>query len=110
MAIGLSAVTSDGSGVDNSRAAEDAQKKEKALVIVTWRDIICCSGWEKASDVEAPQFVSVGWLVSRDGEQIKIASTLDYADAFGDAKDEAKPVPYGITAFPTGCVDDLKFI
>ena len=110
MAIGLSAVTSDDSGVDNSGAAEDAQAKEKTLVIVTWRDIICCSGWEKASDVEAPQFVSVGWLVSRDGEQIKIASTLDYADAFGDAKDEAKPVPYGITAFPAGCVDDVKFL
>lgn len=85
-------------------------KKEERLVKITWRDILQCSGWEKASDVEAPQFISVGWLVSRDGDQIKIASTLDYADAFGDAKDEAKPVPYGITAFPAGCVDDIKFL
>jgi len=40
---------------------------------------------------------------------IKIASTLDYADAFDDAKDEAKPVPYGITAFPKGCVVGVEF-
>ena len=85
-------------------------EKEKRLVEITWRDILQCSGWEKAEDVDAPQFISVGWLVSRCNHQIKIASTLDYADAFGDAKDEAKPVPYGITAFPSGCVDDLKFL
>ena len=84
--------------------------EDQRLVLITWRDILQCSGWEKADDVEAPQFISLGWLVSRDGKQIKIASTLDYADAFGDAKAEAKPVPYGITAFPTGCVDDIKFL
>jgi hypothetical protein len=52
----------------------------------------------------------VGWLVSDDQQTIKIASTLDYADAFDDAKDEAKPVPYGITAFPKGCVLKVSFI
>ena len=107
MATGSSVPPADGTRMDSSRPSG---AEEKRLVEITWRDIIQCSGWEKASDVEAPQFVSVGWLVSRDGEQIKIASTLDYADAFGDAKDEAKPVPYGITAFPAGCVDDLKFL
>ena len=107
MATGSSVPPADGSGMDTSRPP---RAKEERLVQVTWRDIIQCSGWEKYDDVDSPQFVSVGWLVSRDGSQIKIASTLDYADAFGDAKDEAKPVPYGITAFPSGCVDDLKFL
>ena len=97
----------DDSGVDSPRPP---RAKEERLVKVTWRDILQCSGWEKYDDVAAPLFVSVGWLVSRDGEQIKIASTLDYDDAFDDAKDEAKPVPYGITAFPAGCVDDITFL
>ena len=107
MDIRSSDTVADDNGMASSRPAG---AEEKRLVEVTWRDIIQCSGWEKAGDVEAPQFVSVGWLISRDGNQVKIASTLDYADAFGDAKDEAKPVPYGITAFPTGCVDYIKFL
>ena len=110
MVIGLSAVTSDGSGVDNSRAAEDAQEKEKELVIITWRDIISCSGWEKLDDVECPEFITVGWLISQDNETIKIASTLDPTDSIGEAKGEVLPVPYGITAFPKGCVVNVKYL
>ena len=107
MVTNLSICSSDGSGVDSTWALGE---EEKRICIVEWQDIISCSGWEKASDVDCPTFKTVGWLVSDDEQTIKIASTLDYADAFGDAKDEAKPVPYGITAFPAGCVDDLKFI
>ena len=110
MAIGLSSVTTDGLGLDNPRTSEDAQEKEKAIVIITWKDIISCSGWEKTDDVDCPTFKTVGWFVSDDGDTIKIASTLDYADAFGDAKDEAKPVPYGITAFPKGCVESMDYL
>tara|TARA_R100001086_G_scaffold245760_1_gene177088 strand:+ start:119 stop:451 length:333 start_codon:yes stop_codon:yes gene_type:complete len=107
MVINTGIHSADGSGMDSARPTG---AKEKRLVEIKWRDILQCSGWEKADDVEVPQFISIGWLVSRDGKQIKIASTLDYADAFGDAKDEAKPVPYGITAFPAGCVDDITFL
>jgi len=110
MATGISAVAANDLGVDNPRTSEDAQKKEKRLVKVTWRDILQCSGWEKADDVETPQFVSIGWLISRSGHEVKIANTLDYNDAFDDAKDAPKPVPYGITVFPAGCVDDIEFI
>jgi len=99
-------ISSDGSGVDS---AWTIGEEEKRLCIVEWKDIISCSGWEKASDVDCPTFKTVGWFVSDDEETIKIASTLDYADAFGDAKDEAKPVPYGITAFPKGCVLGVEF-
>ena len=88
MAIGLSAVASDDLGVDNSGAAEDAQEKEKELVIITWRDIISCSGWERADDIECPELISVGWLISDDDHTIKIASTLDPTDSVGEAKGE----------------------
>ena len=101
-------ISSDGSGVDSTGSV--GEEEEKRLCIVEWKDIISCSGWEKASDVYCPTFKSVGWFVSDDDQTIKIASTLDYADAFDDAKDEATPVPYGITAFPKGCVEEVKFI
>ena len=110
MAIGLSAVASDGLGVDNPRPSEDAQKKEKALVIITWRDILSCSGWEKPDDVDCPEFLTVGWLISEDNATVKIASTLDPTDSIGEAKGEVLPVPYGITAFPKGCVVDIKHL
>jgi hypothetical protein len=35
---------------------------------------------------------------------------LDREDSLGESKDEALPVPYGITAFPKGCVKDIKFV
>ena len=107
MVTNLSICSSDGVGVDSTWATGE---EEKRLCIIQWKDIISCSGWEKASDVDCPTFKTVGWLVSDDGETIKIASTLDYDDAFDDSKDEAKPVPYGITAFPKGCVLGVEFI
>ena len=107
MVTNLSVCSSDGIGMDTAWAIGE---EEKRLCIVEWRDIISCSGWEKASDVDCPTFKSVGWLVSDDEHTIKIASTLDYADAFDDAKDEAKPVPYGITAFPKGCVAGVTYL
>ena len=74
--------------------------EDQRLVLITWRDILQCSGWEKADDVEAPQFISLGWLVSRDGKQIKIASTLDYADAFEMLRTRLNPYPTGSQPFP----------
>ena len=41
---------------------------------------------------------------------VKIASTLDYEDFAGDSKEEDKPIPYGITAFPAGVVLDIIYI
>ena len=107
MVTNLSVCSSDGIGMDTAWALGE---EEKRLCIVEWRDIISCSGWEKAPDVDCPAFKSVGWFISDDEETIIIASTLDYDDAFDDSKDEAKPVPYGITAFPKGCVLGVKFI
>ena len=78
------------------------------LVIVEWRDIIACSGWEKADEIKCPTLQSVGWLVKRDQETVMIANTLDHDDFMGEAKE--KPVAYGITAFPTGCVVKISCV
>tara|TARA_R100001244_G_scaffold26724_3_gene26646 strand:- start:592 stop:723 length:132 start_codon:yes stop_codon:yes gene_type:complete len=43
--------------------------------------------------------MSVGWLVSQDDKEIKIGGTIGEDDA-----------PYGITAFPKGCVLEINFI
>ena len=80
------------------------------LVVVEWRDIIAYSGWEKASEATCPTLYSVGWLVSRNQDTVKIANCLDPDDFTGDSKDEDKPVPYGITAFPAGCVVNVTTI
>lgn len=76
---------------------------EKQLVLVEWRDIIAHSGWEQADEVNCPTLRSVGWLVCRDEETVKIANTLDYEDFANEGKTEV-PISYGITAFPRGCV------
>jgi len=108
MAIRLSAVTANGDRLDNSRATSES--KEKEIVIIKWRDIIACSGWEKPQDVECPVVYTVGWLISQTDLTVKIASTLDYEDFAGDSKEEDKPIPYGITAFPAGVVLDIIYI
>ena len=108
MVADLNLCSSNGDWVDTSRATGEAE--EKKLVIVTWRDIISCSGWERADDVACPELISVGWLISDDGNTIKIASTLDPTDSVGEAKGEVLPVPYGITAFPKGCIINVKYL
>jgi|TARA_R100001480_G_scaffold41751_1_gene54499 hypothetical protein len=85
-------------------------EEEKRLCIVEWKDIISCSGWEKASDVQCPSFKTVGWFISDEEETIKIASTLDFDDFTDEAKGEAMPIPYGITAFPKGCVVNVTYV
>jgi len=87
-----------------------AESKEKEIVIIKWRDILSCSGWEKEQDVECHIVYSVGWLISQTDQTVKIASTLDYDDFTGEGREESKPIPYGITAFPAGVVLDITYI
>ena len=109
MAAHINLLSSNDSRVDTPRPV-GKEEKEKTLVIVKWKDVLSDDGWTLAKDVECPVLYSVGWLVSDDKETLKIASTLDPDDFSGEAKDEAKPVPYGITAFPKGCVMSVKSI
>ena len=109
MAIRLSSVTTNGDRMDHTGAV--AESKEKEIVIIKWRDILSCSGWEKAEDVECPTVYSVGWLISQTDLTVKIASTLDYENIHGETvKDEELPIAYGITAFPAGVVLDIIYI
>jgi hypothetical protein len=107
MAAHINLCSSNDSRVDTTRSIGE---KEKKLVIVKWKDVISDDGWTLPKDVECPILYSVGWLVLDDEDTLKIASTLDPDDFSGEAKDETKPVPYGITAFPKGCVMSVKFI
>ena len=75
------------------------QKEEWKLVTIKWTDIIQTSDWTPANEVRCPELISVGWLVSQDDKEIKIGGTIGEDDA-----------PYGITAFPKGCVLEINFI
>jgi len=107
MVTNLSVCSSNDPGMDSAWASGE---EEKRLCIVEWKDIISCSGWEKASDVQCPSFKTVGWFISDEEETIKIASTLDFDDFTDEAKGEAMPIPYGITAFPKGCVVNVTYV
>ena len=102
MAIGSSATDTDDSGVDSSGATA---KEEKGLVQVIWRDILQTSDWTSAKDVTCPTLCSVGWLVSRNEKEIKIGDTLVVSSS-----DDLPGTPYAITAFPTGCVENIIFL
>ena len=101
------ATRTDGDRLGSSRTT--GEEKEK-LVVVKWRDVLSDNSWTRAKEVECPSFYSVGWLVCDTDDTVKIASTLDFEDFTDEAKGEARPILYGITAFPKGCVEEVKFI
>jgi len=49
--------------------------------------------------------MSVGWLISKDEKEIKIGSTLVV-----HAEDDPQGTPFSITAFPIGCVEEIKLV
>ena len=100
MVIDISYLSSNGSGLDTAGSTDDTQ--EKTLVFVVWKDILQTSDWTPASEVSCPTFKSVGWLVSETEDEIKIGGTL-VVDA-----DDPQGTPFGITAFPKGCVQEIK--
>ena len=76
---------------------------EKTLVEVTWRDVIATNEWE--TEITCPTIVTLGYLVSDDGNTLTIANTIDYEDWQNKS---GQPVYYGLTAFPKGCVMSVK--
>ena len=66
------------------------------IVTIRWRDIVQHADWTPAEEVSCPEFLSIGWLVEENGDEIKIGGTLD-----------EKGTPFGITAFPKGCVLEI---
>ncbi len=86
--------------MDYPRTSDNTQKE--TLVIIVWKDIVQVADWTPANDVSCPTFQSIGWLVSETEEEIKIGSTL-VVDA-----DDPQGTPFGITAFPKGCVQEIR--
>ena len=78
--------------------------EEKQLVLVTWRDILQTADWTPASEVSCHTFKSIGWLISKDEKEIKIGGTLVVK------ADDPQGTPFGITAFPIGCIEEVKLL
>ena len=111
MVIDISSDGSYGVGVDFTRPS-GTQEETVAFTVykmcrVKWRDILASNEWEKYPEVKCPTLESIGWHVYEDDDTLKIANTLDYEDWEGKSSD--KPVPYGITAFPKGCVIEVVY-
>ena len=83
---------------------EEKVMEEKQLVLVTWRDILQTSDWTPANEVFCHTFQSIGWFISKDDKEIKIGGTLVVK------ADDPQGTPFGITAFPIGCVEELKVL
>ena len=83
---------------------EEKVMEEKQLVLVIWRDILQTSDWTPANEVFCHTFQSVGWFISKDEKEIKIGGTLVVK------ADDPQGTPFGITAFPIGCVEELKVL
>lgn len=90
MAADLSYISSDGVGMDTTRAFG---AKEKDLIEVEWLDIVCHADWTEANEVTCPAFRSIGWFISQDDKELKIGNTKDDADKV-----------FGVTSFPIGCI------
>jgi len=103
MVINISTDSSDGPGLDTTGPVR--KKEEKALVFVKWRDILQTADWTPANEVNCPTLMSVGWLISKDEKEIKIGSTLVV-----HAEDDPQGTPFSITAFPIGCVEEIKLV
>ena len=73
--------------------------KNPRLVTVEWRDILGTSGWEKPDEVNPPVIKTVGYLIQKDKDVVKVAHTKDEKGAWS-----------GITAFPRGCVKSITNI
>ena len=78
--------------------------EEKQLVLVTWRDIVQTADWTPASEVFCHTFKSIGWFISKDDREIKIGGTLVVK------ADDPQGTPFGITAFPLGCVEEIRLL
>ena len=73
--------------------------KNPRLVTVEWRDILGTSGWEKPDEVNPPLITTIGYLIHKDKDVVKVAHTKDEKGAWS-----------GITAFPRGCVKSITNI
>ena len=67
------------------------------LVVVKWLDITATAGWEDPDDVNPIEASTIGWLYSQDESTVKVGNSLGEDDR-----------PYGISAFPVGCITSIE--
>ena len=72
---------------------ENKKTRHPKLVKIEWRDILGTSGWEKPSEVTPPTLWTIGYLIHKDADIIKVATTIDEKGEWSC-----------VTAFPAGCV------
>ena len=65
------------------------------IVAVDWFDTVDSSGWDTKDDVQPKLVKQLGWLVSNEGDCVKLADTLSEGEY------------YGITAIPSGCIESI---
>ena len=70
--------------------------KRPKLVKIRWRDVIATAGWEPEEDVDPPILESWGFLIKKNKNVIKIATTRDEKGEWT-----------AITAFPPGVVLEI---
>ena len=66
------------------------------LVKVVWRDILGTSGWEKPEEVKPQVIQTTGYLIQKNRKVVKVATTQDEKGEWSS-----------ITAFPTGCIEEI---
>ena len=71
-------------------------RKTSKLVKIRWRDVIATAGWEPPEEVDPPVLESWGFLIKKDKNVIKIATTRDEKGEWT-----------AITAFPPGVVLEI---
>ncbi len=71
--------------------------KNPKLVEVEWVDIFATCGWEKIEEVNPPHLHTYGYLVYKDKDTIKVASTKDEHGEW-----------FATHAFPRGCVKKIR--
>ena len=90
-------MVADSSGLDRTGNRKRGVKPK--LVTVEWRDIIAYSDWTPLSDVKIPQFKTIGYLITKDKEQVILAHTQDEKGEW-----------FGFDVFPRGAVTSITYI
>ncbi len=66
-------------------------------VEVEWVDIVSTAGWEKSEDTKMPIFLSYGYVINYDDEELRIATTKDEEGEW-----------YGFTIMPVGVIKKIS--
>ena len=48
--------------------------------IVKWIDVIASNEWEKHSEIECPEFETIGWLIDDGDKTVKIGNACAQSD------------------------------